>query len=218
VFADDIALVFKMVTKHGPVSPPFVECGGLESPTIADYQRTIDAMAAMRPLDIIERTPEQWGARYDDALAKAQHARYLQIRRPLESTLPGYVCEDPGAGGLPIELLAQKYDRSIGVAILLSVLEHVDRPWEVPGHLVRAMRPGGLIVVSVPWAFPWHGSPEDHYRYSPTGLRHVFKHEAIEIIEAGWRLDVPAEAGVKCIRTGRAQIIQSAYLVARVRT
>lgn len=213
MFADDIALVSEMVAKHGPVAPPFVECGGIEAPTIAAYERTIEAMAEAK-----RRTRTPYADEIpQDEIAAAQHARYLRIHRPLEASLPGYVCEDPGAGGLPIERLAEKYDRSIGVAILLSVLEHVDRPWEVPGHLVRAMRPGGLIVVSVPWSFPWHGSPEDHYRYSPTGLRHVFKHDPIEIIETDWRLKIPADAGVRCIRTGVPQAVESCYLVAKVR-
>lgn len=215
MFADDIKLVIEMVAKHGPVTPLFVEAGGLEDPTIADYALTIAAMRKARgnPFAIDSHEPD------GEAVRAAQFSRYLQIHRPLEPSLPGYVCEDPGAGGASIEQLPEKYPHAIGCLVALSVLEHVEEPWYAPEAMHDAMKPGGLLIVSVPWQFPHHPSPKDLWRFSPDGLRKLFESptEAFEVLDCDWRLDIPADAGVLDIRTGRPQAIQSCYLVARAR-
>ncbi len=200
MFADDIALVAEMVAKYG-AKPPFVDVGGLERPCVADYQLTIEAMKT---------------ADSRDAVIAAQPARYLDVFRPLEASCPGYVCENPETGGLPIEDLRDRYTARIGTAILLSVLEHVDDPIFAIRRLRYALADAGLAIVSVPFTFPYHPSPEDHWRFTPSGLRKVFEHApGWEVLEADWRLDIPAEAGVIDLNTGRAQIIKSCFLVAR---
>ncbi len=52
-----------------------------------------------------------------------------------------------------------------------EVLEHVARPWMALPALHRAMRPGGLLIVTTLFAFPEHGFPDDYYRYTGSGLR-----------------------------------------------
>jgi hypothetical protein len=146
---------------------------------------------------------------------RAQLARYLNLERPL-SFLGEYAIENPETGGCAIEALRWKYmgEKRIGTAIALSVLEHVDQPFASFCFLAQAMRPHGLLIVSVPWEFPHHPSPEDNWRFSPSGLRHASR-GYFEPLECDWRLDIPADAGVIDIKTGRPQAIKSAYLVAR---
>ncbi len=79
------------------------------------------------------------------------------------------------------------------------------------------MKPGGLLIVSTPWQFPTHFGPEDNWRFSASGLRHLFHGEHFEVLECGQRLDVPAEAWIFDTTTGRIQIIQSSYCIARCR-
>lgn len=202
MFADDIALCAEMAAKYKP-QPPFVECGGIESPCVADYRLTIEAMKT---------------ANTADEIRVAQMARYLNLHRPLEASFPGYVCEDPATGGLPIERLFEKYDRDIGTAVLLSVLEHVSNPFDAAEFLWDAMASRGLAIVSVPFMFPEHHGPEDCFRFTPTGLRHVFgTHHQWDILEVGWRLKIPADAGVLEIHTGEPQAIETCYIVARAR-
>ena len=207
MFADDIALVAEMVAKYG-AKPPFVDVGGLEKPCIADYSLTIDAMELLGGI-----SPKH----SDEDVIAAQQARYLDVFRPLEASCPGYVCENPETGGLLVEDLRQKFDGSIGTAILLSVLEHVDDPLRAVRRLRFAMARGGLVIISVPFTFPYHPeSGQDCWRFTPTGLGKLFERSpGWTVLEADWRLDIPAEAGVIDLKTGRAQIIKSAYLVAR---
>ncbi len=79
------------------------------------------------------------------------------------------------------------------------------------------MKPGGLVIVSVPFTFPYHAEcGQDCWRFTPTGLRKLFANgERWSILETDWRLDIPAEAGVIDVNTGRAVSIKSCYLVAR---
>jgi hypothetical protein len=230
--------VKQLVDKYGPAPQPIVDVGGLERPCVADYQLTIDAMAKWREE---HNDPRDAGAMPAEELRAAQMCRYLDIERPL-SFLGQYTIENPEIpGGIPLERLAEKYhphfppkiaadgsvvlDPSpglIGTAILLSVLEHVADPFEAIDRLRDAMALGGLAIVSVPFCFPFHPSPEDCWRFTPGGLRRVFSSPVgsneparWQILECDWRLDIPAEAGVLDIKTGRAQIIKSCYLAAR---
>lgn len=56
-----------------------------------------------------------------------------------------------------------------------AVLEHVRNPWLVAAEIVRTMKPGGLAVVQVPFLENIHGWPDDYYRFTPNGLRALFR-------------------------------------------
>ncbi len=213
MFKDDIDLVAAMVAKHGPApAGPIVDIGGLTRPCVADYQGTIDAVARLRMEIECGLTTN-----IQDRAEAAQRCRYLDIMNPL-SFLGDYACENPETGGLPIDRLHEKYPSTIALGTCLSVLEHVDQPWFAEEDLFKAFMPGGLLIISVPWTFPWHGNPVDHFRFSPTGLQKLFGDRDLwDELETGWRLDVPASAGVVDLKTGRPQAIQSAYWVGRAR-
>ncbi len=199
-----------MTAKYG-ARGPFVDVGGLEKPVVAQYQTTIDLMAKI-PV-------ERWfshGMR-DENIRRAQYARYQDITRPL-SFLGDYAIENPETGGLPVERLSEKY-RGIGTAILLSVLEHVEDLAGAVEGLEWALTPGGLVIVSVPFMFPEHASPSDYWRFTPAALRLLFgdgrPDSQWDVLEADWRLSIPANAGVMDIHTGNLQAIESSYIVAR---
>jgi len=220
MFADDLVLVKELVAKHGPAPQPIVDVGGLSRPCVAYYQRTIDAMAKLRA-----QYDTDDGALHSPDLLAAQMCRYLDVESPL-SFLGDYKIENPELGGRSIEELRGGYvvedGHGIGTAILLSVLEHVADPFEAIDRLRDAMMPGGLAIVSVPFLFPHHPSPEDCWRFTPTGLRHLFsppkgsdEPARWQIAECAWRLDLPYEAGILDIRTGRGQAIKSCYIAAK---
>ena len=222
MFAADIEMLRRVAEEYGPLASPIVDIGGLENPTVADYQKTIDAM------DKAGWSRAGWSdARLDELFRQevgaAQMARITRPLKPL-AFLGEYVIENPEADGLPIERLAEKYDGTvghqplIGTAILLSVLEHVERPWLAIDDLHAVMAVGGLVVVSVPWAFPTHHGPKDCFRYSPDGLRGLFADVAQwEVLECDWHIRIPSDAGVLCLLTGRPQGIEACYLVARAK-
>lgn len=74
----------------------------------------------------------------------------------------------------PVEALAAG-DESADVVVCLSVLEHVDDPMQAVRELYRVVRPGGVVFVTTHGCFPWHPYPQDHWRWTQTGLPLLFK-------------------------------------------
>lgn len=74
----------------------------------------------------------------------------------------------------PAEALALD-DASADVALCLSVLEHVNDPGQAVAELSRVLRPGGVVFASTHGAFPWHPYPQDHWRWTQTGLPILFR-------------------------------------------
>lgn len=66
-------------------------------------------------------------------------------------------------------------DRSIDTVLLLSVLEHIPRPAALLGETWRVLRPGGCLLVQVPWQWPVHEAPHDYFRFSPHALAFLLR-------------------------------------------
>lgn len=60
------------------------------------------------------------------------------------------------------------------VALCLSVLEHVQRPWLASEFISPAIKTGGLLYVSVPWVQRFHAYPDDYWRMSPSAIKTLF--------------------------------------------
>lgn len=68
-------------------------------------------------------------------------------------------------------------------AILCNqVLEHVFNPNDFVAELSRVLRPGGAVLLTVPFVWDEHEQPFDYARYSSFGLRSVFE-------KAGFRIE-----------------------------
>ena len=74
----------------------------------------------------------------------------------------------------PVEALDVE-DESADVVICLSVLEHVDDPAQAVRELYRVVKPGGVVLVTTHGCFPWHPYPQDHWRWTQTGLPLLFR-------------------------------------------
>jgi len=57
--------------------------------------------------------------------------------------------------------------------VALSVLEHLREPRKMLSEVYRIMRPGGTLVLQVPWQWWIHEAPYDFFRYTPYGLGYL---------------------------------------------
>jgi len=62
-------------------------------------------------------------------------------------------------------------DGSVGTAICLETLEHVEDPLTACRELARVVGPGGACLVSAPFLLGIHGYPGDYFRFTPEGMR-----------------------------------------------
>lgn len=62
-------------------------------------------------------------------------------------------------------------DASFDAVICSQVLEHVFEPEVFLREIGRVLRPGGRLVLTVPFAWDEHEQPRDYARYSSFGLR-----------------------------------------------
>ena len=60
------------------------------------------------------------------------------------------------------------------IILSCSTFEHLKYPHLAALELLKALRPGGLVLVQTHQAFPVHGYPHDYYRYTREGLAALF--------------------------------------------
>jgi SAM-dependent methyltransferase len=65
-------------------------------------------------------------------------------------------------------------DNLFDTIICIDVIEHVPNPQQMIQELVRVLKPGGILILSTPFFFYLHESPNDYTRFSKFGLINLF--------------------------------------------
>ncbi|MBI1947850.1 MAG: methyltransferase domain-containing protein [Deltaproteobacteria bacterium] len=109
------------------------------------------------------------------ASVEARGARYLGVdvsANPAHTTAA--LCR---ADALPFA--AASFD----VVLLTEVLEHVDEPATAIGECARVLRPGGSLIVTVPFMYPLHEEPHDFLRPTAHLLRRLCDEQGLEVVD-----------------------------------
>ena len=64
-------------------------------------------------------------------------------------------------------------DASVDVVLCTETLEHVSEPAVFLAEAVRCLKPGGRLILTVPFAARWHYIPHDYWRFTPSGLKRL---------------------------------------------
>lgn len=64
--------------------------------------------------------------------------------------------------------------RRFGAVFCLSVLEHCRDPFAMCRNIEKLLAPGGVVYVSVPFAWEFHGYPSDYWRFTPEAVKVLF--------------------------------------------
>lgn len=76
-------------------------------------------------------------------------------------------------------------DSTFDVVLADNVLEHTLAPHVVASELERVCRVGGRLIIRVPFTYPLHSAPYDFFRFSPFGLRCIFRQVDVEQLVPG---------------------------------
>jgi SAM-dependent methyltransferase len=74
-------------------------------------------------------------------------------------------------------------DAEADVLMATETLEHVVDPASFLLEAKRVLRPGGRLILTVPFAARWHYIPHDYWRFTPSGLRILLENAGFDGIE-----------------------------------
>ncbi len=81
-------------------------------------------------------------------------------------------------------------DGGADCAMATEVLEHCPDPLPVLTEIRRVLAPGGCLFFTVPFLWPIHDAPHDHYRYTPYALERLLAEAGFEDVRiqalGGW--------------------------------
>jgi len=64
---------------------------------------------------------------------------------------------------------------TMDLVVATQVWEHLNQPVDSVKALYHAMKPGGVLLFAVPFKAPYHGAPDDYWRYTKSGVVQVLE-------------------------------------------
>jgi SAM-dependent methyltransferase len=102
---------------------------------------------------------------------------------------------------------------SFDVVILSDVLEHIREPELLMAEISRILKPGGYLLLNVPFIYWIHEAPYDYYRYTRFALERFVQQSGMQVIElnplGGW-IEVIADLCCKFLARVRMRILTAA--------
>lgn len=95
-------------------------------------------------------------------------------------------------------------ENSVECAVATEVFEHCEDPGMVMREIYRVLKPSGTLIFTVPFLWPLHEVPYDHYRFTPFALERLLKAAGFTEIElmklGGWDAALAQMLGLWVIR------------------
>jgi SAM-dependent methyltransferase len=107
------------------------------------------------------------------ALSKTTMTALVNV--DIKTNLPGAYLAD--LRELPFE------DGHFDCILCNAVLEHHPDPPAALLEMVRVLKPGGNIILCIPFLQPYHPCPEDYYRYTATGMITLGKNVGLNVVQ-----------------------------------
>ncbi len=131
-----------------------LDVGGSEGPYRELFSPTVDQYVGREyPAAILDKQPDLWKIK--------NLVRLVQVF---------------GDGArLPVR------DGSVDTVLSTEVLEHVPDPRSFVQEMARVLKPGGKLLLTVPFIQPLHELPSDYYRFTPSSLRTFAETVGLEV-------------------------------------
>lgn len=170
-----------MIHRRGETWRPrlFAPPGGRAASLAAAFRRFLDLQAGSIWRDLNRILPHVEGTIVDVGCGAQPYrslipreAHYIGIDTADAKAHFGYEVPDTRyfeGDCWPIE------DASANVVLCTETLEHVPEPERFLSEAFRCLVPGGMLVLTVPFAARWHFIPHDYWRFTPSGLLRVLR-------------------------------------------
>ena len=83
------------------------------------------------------------------------------------------------------------FPRSVGTALILDTVEHVEYPRQAVKNIYRVLKKNGFIVISSHMKFPIHAYPQDYWRFTPEGLKSLLNPFPTVFVDSSGDEDFP---------------------------
>lgn len=113
--------------------------------------------------------------------------------------------------------LAIVESESFDTIILSDVLEHIREPAILMSEITRILRPGGTLLLNVPFMYQIHEAPHDYYRYTCYGLDWLATQAGLHIEELtpiGGLVEAIASISSKML--GRLRLFPAVIIIHRL--
>lgn len=92
---------------------------------------------------------------------------------------------------------------SIDCVILFEALEHIGNPQCALAEIARVLRPGGTLLLTMPFMYPIHDAPHDYQRLTSHGLHRDIQKAGLRISSIHHRLNAIESASMlACLALG----------------
>ncbi|MBE1547963.1 SAM-dependent methyltransferase [Mycobacterium sp. OAS707] len=99
---------------------------------------------------------------------------------------------------------------SFDVVVLSDVLEHISEPALLMSEIARILKPGGRLLLNVPFIYWIHEGPYDYYRYTRFALDRLARQAGLEVVDlvplGGW-IEVMADLSSKLLEHFRLAFV-----------
>lgn len=103
------------------------------------------------------------------------------------------ICVDWGSSSLDLSYLDHIHDlnepmtfikdEAFDTVLCTDVLEHIHLPELLFSEMSRSLKPGGMLILTVPFMYWIHGIPHDYHRYTNFKLKDFCNKNSMEVIE-----------------------------------
>ncbi|OGZ07004.1 MAG: hypothetical protein A2942_00335 [Candidatus Lloydbacteria bacterium RIFCSPLOWO2_01_FULL_50_20] len=76
-------------------------------------------------------------------------------------------------------------DASVDGIVCEDVLEHIAGAPRLLKEISRVLKPGGTLILKVPFLYPYHSSPDDFFRWTANGIMFALEESSFRVKESG---------------------------------
>jgi len=101
-----------------------------------------------------------------------------------------FLCSDiePEYGHPIVDVTTMTFDKEFDMVVCLSVLEHVFEFHRAIANMYKALKDGGVLILSFPGYYPFHAEPHDYWRFTEHSIRRLLADfEEVKISHRGIR-------------------------------